>query len=129
MYTLTALSLLESKSTLYCFVISAKLKMLAIECSSNHTCLSNPGTTPCLVILFDQAETPLFDMELEASELNPAVEKVVVLGAVNNYNRVHATFKLHRPDIVFHAAAYKHVPMLEENPVEAIQTNIQEVQI
>ncbi|MEQ8361143.1 MAG: nucleoside-diphosphate sugar epimerase/dehydratase [Cytophagales bacterium] len=79
---------------------------------------------PRKVILFDQAETPLFDMEMEAADLNPAVEKIVILGAVNNYNRVHATFKEHKPDVVFHAAAYKHVPMLEENPIEAIQTNI-----
>ncbi len=79
---------------------------------------------PRKVILFDQAETPLFDMEMEASELNPAVEKIVILGAVNNYNRVHAVFKEHNPDVVFHAAAYKHVPMLEDNPIEAIQTNI-----
>lgn len=79
---------------------------------------------PRKVILYDQAETPLFDMQMEVSDLNPAVEKIVILGGVNNYNRVHATFKEHKPDVVFHAAAYKHVPMLEENPIEAIQTNI-----
>ncbi len=79
---------------------------------------------PKKVILFDQAETPLFEMEMEASDLNPAVEKVVILGGVNNYNRVHETFRVHQPDVVFHAAAYKHVPMLEENPIEAVQTNI-----
>lgn len=79
---------------------------------------------PKKVIMLDQAETPLFDMEAEANALNEAVDKVVVLGSVNNYNRVHSIFNDHRPDIVFHAAAYKHVPMLEENPVEAVQVNI-----
>lgn len=79
---------------------------------------------PKKVILLDQAETPLFDMEIEASVLNPSVEKVAILGSVNNYNRLHEILNQHRPEIVFHAAAYKHVPMLEDNPVEAVQVNV-----
>lgn len=82
------------------------------------------SNNPKKVILFDQAETPLFEIEMEASLLNQGVEKLAILGSVNNYNRVHEVFKEHRPDIVFHAAAYKHVPMLEDNPFEAIQVNV-----
>jgi FlaA1/EpsC-like NDP-sugar epimerase len=77
---------------------------------------------PKKIILFDQAETPLHDINYE---LRNSAEKIeVVIGDVCNKARVEKVFNLLKPEMVFHAAAYKHVPMMEHNPYEAINTNI-----
>lgn len=79
---------------------------------------------PEYVVLCDQAETPLHDMQLEISDDFPDAITYVVMANVQNKGRMEAIFEAYHPQIVFHAAAYKHVPMMENNPSEAILTNV-----
>ncbi len=80
--------------------------------------------SPKLVVLFDQAETPLHSFKLELIEKHKFSDFEVVLGDIYNKYRLCSIFEKYKPQIVFHAAAYKHVPMLEDNPKEAIRTNV-----
>ena len=79
---------------------------------------------PAMVILCDQAESPLHEIKLEVEEKFPNVPSKVVIADVRNYQRMHKLFSDHLPEVVFHAAAYKHVPMMEENPSEAVLANV-----
>lgn len=79
---------------------------------------------PKKLILFDQAETPLYDLELELRETLNFYNFEIVIGSVTNPYRVRKVFSTFKPDILFHAAAYKHVPMMENNPTEAIFNNV-----
>jgi FlaA1/EpsC-like NDP-sugar epimerase len=80
---------------------------------------------PAKIILVDQAESGLFDLEYELSGLIPSnTELVVKVADVSDYQRMAFIFKTHKPSIVFHAAAYKHVPLMEKNPYEAVKINI-----
>jgi FlaA1/EpsC-like NDP-sugar epimerase len=79
---------------------------------------------PKLLVLLDQAESPLYDMELELAEM-PALNYEVVIGDVRSRERMLNVFRTFRPQFVYHAAAYKHVPMMELNPSEAVRTNVQ----
>jgi FlaA1/EpsC-like NDP-sugar epimerase len=79
---------------------------------------------PAMLIICDQAESPLHDLQLEVEELFPEANLKIYIANIQNYNRMHALFEEYNPEIVFHAAAYKHVPMMENNPSEAILTNI-----
>ena len=79
---------------------------------------------PSLLVLLDQAESPLHDLELEFDEKSVSFKHEVVIGDVRNKERLRNVFKTFKPQIVFHAAAYKHVPMMENNPSESILTNI-----
>ncbi len=79
---------------------------------------------PELMVLFDQAETPLHSLMLELSENCAMCRNEIALGDVTNEYRLEYIMKTFRPDHVFHAAAYKHVPMLEDNPKEAMRTNV-----
>lgn len=79
---------------------------------------------PHLIVLFDQAETPLYDIELELKEDLGFFDFEVVIGSITNEYRVRKLFDVYHPNVVFHAAAYKHVPMMEGNPTEAIFNNI-----
>lgn len=76
------------------------------------------------IILVDQAETPMHDMELEMKEKFPEADIVLFMGDVQNRDRMERAFAEYRPRFVFHAAAYKHVPMMEINPSEAVLTNV-----
>jgi FlaA1/EpsC-like NDP-sugar epimerase len=76
---------------------------------------------PKLLVLLDQAETPLYEIE---NELNKHANLEIVLANVCNTSRLERVFKHFEPAYVFHAAAYKHVPLMEENPYEAINTNV-----
>ncbi|MBQ8769597.1 MAG: polysaccharide biosynthesis protein [Bacteroides sp.] len=76
------------------------------------------------LILIDQAETPLHDVRLEMARKYPEVKAHTIVASIGNVSRMEEVFKQYRPDYVFHAAAYKHVPMMEDNPSEAIQNNI-----
>ena len=75
------------------------------------------------IILVDQAETPMHDMALEMKEKFPEADIVLFMGDVQNRDRMERAFAEYRPRFVFHAAAYKHVPMMEINPSEAVLTN------
>ncbi|TWR27995.1 polysaccharide biosynthesis protein [Mucilaginibacter achroorhodeus] len=79
---------------------------------------------PAMVILCDQAESPLHEVRLEIEEKFPHIPVVIFIGDIRNYYRMHKLFSDHRPEVVYHAAAYKHVPMMEENPSEAIRANV-----
>ncbi|MBS1504373.1 MAG: polysaccharide biosynthesis protein, partial [Bacteroidetes bacterium] len=79
---------------------------------------------PAMVILCDQAESPLHEMKLEVEEKFPDVPAKIFIADIRNYQRMHKLFSDFRPEVVFHAAAYKHVPMMEENPSEAVLTNV-----
>jgi FlaA1/EpsC-like NDP-sugar epimerase len=80
---------------------------------------------PSQLILLDQAESPLYELEIECLEKFPDVKSEVVMGDVRNYDRMRRVFDHFKPHIVYHAAAYKHVPMMELNPSEAVLTNVQ----
>lgn len=76
------------------------------------------------LILFDSAETPLHHMRLELEKVFPHLDFVPVVGDVRVKQRVRMVFDTYRPQVVFHAAAYKHVPLMEENPCEAVLVNV-----
>jgi len=79
---------------------------------------------PTRLILFEIAESPLFYLEMEMRRKFPTLGLVPVIGDVRDRGRVEQIVHAHRPAIVFHAAAYKHVPMMEIHPVEAVKTNV-----
>lgn len=79
---------------------------------------------PKKIILLDQAETPLFELELELNEKFNQQQFEAVIGDIKHKKRMENVFRTFKPQIVFHAAAYKHVPLMELNPSEAILTNV-----
>lgn len=79
---------------------------------------------PQQLILLDQAETPLHDVRLEISDTWRDVNAVTVVADVSNKARIESVFEKYRPQYVFHAAAYKHVPMMEDDVYESVQNNI-----
>lgn len=76
------------------------------------------------LILFDSAETPMHNIRLELEEKFPQVEFTAVMGDIRMIDRVESLFLRFQPQYVFHVAAYKHVPLMEENPCEAVHTNV-----
>ena len=76
------------------------------------------------LIMFDSAETPMHNIRLELEEKFPQVEFTAVMGDIRMIDRVESLFLRFQPQYVFHAAAYKHVPLMEENPCEAVHTNV-----
>jgi FlaA1/EpsC-like NDP-sugar epimerase len=78
---------------------------------------------PRKVVLIDQAETPMHDVRLEMKQKFPYIDAVTVVTSITKKRHMREIFKAYRPDYVFHAAAYKHVPMMEDNPAIAIQNN------
>jgi FlaA1/EpsC-like NDP-sugar epimerase len=79
---------------------------------------------PQLIILCDQAETPLHEMQLEIEDKFKANNCELFIVNIQNYSRLKNLFETYRPEIIFHAAALKHVPMMEHNPSEAVLTNV-----
>src|SRR5574344_670051 len=79
---------------------------------------------PKELILLDQAETPLHDIRLMMKKQWPAIKSETIVVSICNKERMEAIFSHTRPDYVFHAAAYKHVPMMEDNPCESVHNNI-----
>lgn len=79
---------------------------------------------PEQLILFDNAETPMHNLRLELEERFPRLSFIPVIGDVRQPARLDYAFRKWRPQVVFHAAAYKHVPLMEENPCEAVQVNV-----
>lgn len=76
------------------------------------------------LVCFDFAETPMHQLRLELEDRYPDLEFVPVIGDVRSADRIDYVFRNWHPQIVFHAAAYKHVPLMEENPCEAIRVNL-----
>ena len=79
---------------------------------------------PASMILIDQAETPMHDVRLMMSRQFPDIQCETIVSSIFNAGHMEAIFAAHRPHYVFHAAAYKHVPMMEDNPGIAVQNNI-----
>ena len=79
---------------------------------------------PSELLLIDSAETPQHDILLMMKNRWPNIKTTTVVGSISNANRMEHLFEQFRPDYVFHAAAYKHVPMMEDNPSESIQNNV-----
>ena len=77
-----------------------------------------------MLLLCDMAETPLHQLSLELSDCYPAVETQLLISDVRNYERMKLIFEEYKPQIVYHAAAYKHVPLMEKQPSEAILANV-----
>ena len=76
------------------------------------------------LVMFDNAETPMHNVRLEFDERFPELNFVPVIGDVRQPQRLDFAFRKYRPQVVFHAAAYKHVPLMEENPCEAVLVNV-----
>lgn len=79
---------------------------------------------PSRLVLIDQAETPMHDVRLYMSKNHPDIETHTIVTTICNATRMEEVFRDYRPAYVLHAAAYKHVPMMEDNPSEAVQNNI-----
>ncbi len=76
------------------------------------------------LVCFDSGETAMHNLRLELEEKFPYLKFIPVIGDVRSQQRLHYVFRTFRPQVVFHAAAYKHVPLMEENPCEAIRVNV-----
>lgn len=79
---------------------------------------------PAELVLVDQAETPMHDMRLRMAEKYGSVNCFTIVGSIADPVHMEKLFAEHRPEYVFHAAAYKHVPMMEDNPVQAVRNNV-----
>ncbi len=80
-------------------------------------------TNPGLLLLFDMAETPLHNLQLEMQKNYPNTHIIPIIGDVRSKNRLDKLFSTFKPQVVFHAAAYKHVSLMEDNPCEAVLVN------
>jgi FlaA1/EpsC-like NDP-sugar epimerase len=90
----------------------------------SELCRQVAEQVPSKLIIFDHGEFNIYAIDHELRNSFPDLELVTVLGDVKNYDRVDWVFKKFRPQVVFHAAAYKHVPMLELNPAEGVMNNV-----
>lgn len=79
---------------------------------------------PSELILVDQAETPMHDVRRYMANNHPGLKAWTIVGSINNAEHMERIFSQHKPEYVFHAAAYKHVPMMEDNPAMAVQNNV-----
>lgn len=79
---------------------------------------------PSELILVDQAETPMHDVRLFMTRNHSDLKVWTIVGSITNKSHMEEIFSAHKPEFVFHAAAYKHVPMMEDNPAMAIQNNV-----
>jgi len=79
---------------------------------------------PAELILIDQAETPMHDVRLYMAKNHKDLNVWTIVGSITNNEQMETIFAEHKPEYVFHAAAYKHVPMMEDNPAMAVQNNI-----
>lgn len=79
---------------------------------------------PHKIIVFDQAESPLYELEMELRDQFQYFDFEIVIGDMTNTERMEKMFSSFKPEIVYHAAAYKHVPMMENNPSEAVRNNV-----
>ena len=82
------------------------------------------GFGPGKILAFDQAETPLFHLELQCRENYPNLNYEFIVADICNENRIENIFSYNKPDIIYHSAAYKHVPVMELNASEAVNTNV-----
>ncbi len=106
--------------------IKGKCVMITGACGSigNEIARQVASYKASRIVLIDQAETPMHTLSIEMKQKFPEANIVLFMGDVQNRNRMEEAFVKYRPNYVFHAAAYKHVPMMEVNPTEAVLTNV-----
>ncbi len=95
----------------------------------SELCRQAARFNPSKLILFENSETPLFTIEKELRKAHPKLLIYPIIGDIRYRARVEAIFDEFMPEVVFHAAAYKHVPMMEVNPAEAVNNNVRGTQV
>lgn len=90
----------------------------------SELCRQIASHNPKQLIIFDIYENTTYSIQLELKEKYPALDLVVLIGSVRNTHRIESVFEQYHPDIVYHAAAHKHVPLMEDSPNEAIKNNV-----
>ena len=90
----------------------------------SELCRQVASHNPKQLIIFDIYENNAYDIQLELKEKYPDLDLVVLIGSVRNTHRIETVFEKYRPDIAYHAAAHKHVPLMEDSPNEAIKNNV-----
>lgn len=90
----------------------------------SELCRQIAKAEPKLLVVFDIYENNAYSIQQELKRTYPALKLKVLIGSVRNTNRINYVMKMYRPDVVFHAAAHKHVPLMEDSPNEAIKNNV-----
>ena len=90
----------------------------------SELCRQIAKSKPRRLIIFDVYENNLYDIQMELQRALPDLDLVALVGSVRNTARINSVMETYRPDIVFHAAAHKHVPLMEDSPNEAIKNNV-----
>ncbi len=90
----------------------------------SELCRQIAGHNPKRLIIFDVYENNAYDIQQELKKTHPELDLAVLIGSVRNTHRMESVFAKYRPDIVYHAAAHKHVPLMEDSPCEAIKNNV-----
>lgn len=90
----------------------------------SELCRQIAAANPKQLVIFDIYENNAYAIQLELKHRHPELNLVVLIGSVRNTKRMNAVMKTYRPEIVFHAAAHKHVPLMEDSPNEAIKNNV-----
>ena len=90
----------------------------------SELCRQIAGHEPAQLIIFDIYENNAYDIEQELKRKYPNLNLVVLIGSVRDSRRINSVFETYQPDIVYHAAAHKHVPLMESSPNEAIKNNV-----
>lgn len=90
----------------------------------SELCRQIAAHTPKLLLIFDVYENNAYDIEQELKEKYPELNMVVLIGSVRDSRRLSSVFERYRPEIVYHAAAHKHVPLMENSPCETIKNNV-----
>ena len=90
----------------------------------SELCRQIAGAKPKQLVIFDIYENNAYEIQQELKRKYPELDMVVLIGSVRNTNRIRSVMERYRPDLVFHAAAHKHVPLMEDSPNEAIKNNV-----
>ena len=90
----------------------------------SELCRQIAGHQPKQLIILDIYENNAYDIQMELREKYPELNLVVLIGSVRNTHRINTIFEKYRPEIVYHAAAHKHVPLMEISPAEAVKNNV-----
>lgn len=90
----------------------------------SELCRQIAAHKPSQLIVFDIYENNAYDLQQELKENFPDLKLTVLIGSVRNTNRINSVFETYHPDIVYHAAAHKHVPLMEDSPNEAVKNNV-----
>ncbi len=90
----------------------------------SELCRQIANFSPRQLIILDIYENGAYDLEIELRRKFPTLNLDVIIGSLRDYERIDGIFQLYRPDVVFHAAAHKHVPLMEKSPREAVKNNV-----